>query len=130
MKKMLWIAAVVALSGCASGPPPGPRIISPEMAQRMSVVDLCVGLGVWGPISSGNAADELHRRGLECRDFSAAIQARLQADAQEQLQRHALAQNLLLQNMQRGAPLTAYQMQQPIRCTTQRFGDTFQSVCR
>jgi hypothetical protein len=128
---MRIVLASLLIGGCAASAPPAPQVITPDMVRTMSAVDLCIGLGFWGPISSGNAASELHRRGLDCKDYAAQIQARMQADAQAEQQRRAIAASILMQNMQRPTgQVSVFQMPQPITCTTQRFGSTYQSVCR
>jgi hypothetical protein len=121
------VALIVALAGCASSPPPL-RYLTPAEAQTMSVVDLCIGLGAFGPVSAQVASSELQRRGVNCADHAQAIQLTEQ--------RRNAALGILMQQQRQAAPVyqpapaVPYQTPPRTTCTSQWIGGQMQTVCR
>jgi hypothetical protein len=123
------ILSLLLLAGCANNqPPPQPRYLTSAEAQTMPVVDLCIGLGTFGPVSAQVASLELQRRGVNCQDHAQAIQLTEQ--------RRNAALGILMQQRQTApsiyqpAPAQPYQIPQPTRCTSQWIGGQMQTVCR
>lgn len=130
-RRLVLLAAVVGVAGCATEPP---SALMPEQAAGMNNWDLCYVMASnrWGPISKGSAGAELQRRGRDCQAEMAVVQARLQQDGQ----RDAAAAYFLNQHRQQ-APLPFYPMpvnktQPPVTqtCFTKWVGGQWQTICQ
>lgn len=125
--KSVAILAVVAIAGCATAPQPSLE----ERAAVAPVVNLCAAILYAGRPQSDVAANEIARRGVNCQDHAQAVlqfqQARNQAAADLQQQRAA---PIVIPPLTYRPVVPVQLPPDPVTCTTQRFGNQLQTVCR
>lgn len=129
--RLLALACSAALVGCATEPKPLP-VLTPDIAQQMSAADLCLGLSTFRPGNASVAQQEVYRRGINCNDHAAAIQALQQARAQREA---VILQNSLNRPAYQPYQVNPYQIPTPqmprqTNCTSYRVGNTVQTDCR
>lgn len=71
--KLVVLTAAVLLVGCGS------RTLTPDQAERMSVLDLCQAIVTYRPENAAVASAEANRRGINCKEHEAAVNARIGA---------------------------------------------------
>lgn len=125
MKVAVLLTALLA--GCASQPQ-GQPILTPEVAQQMSAMDLCRGTLYFRPINAQTAREEASRRGLDCTALYGAVQA-------DEASRRAAAVQLMQNQPPVYQPQPAYQLPMPaprqqINCESYRVGNSVQTNCR
>lgn len=130
MKLVALLVVPVLLVACAEPAPRPLPVLSLESAQQMPAADLCLGLSTFRPSNAAVARQEIDRRGINCQDHAAAMQALQQRRAQEDA--------ILLQRALMPQPTyqyKPYQLPMPTTprqtvCTTERIGNQLQTVCR
>jgi hypothetical protein len=121
------ILGTLFLTACAADP-----IMTQPLIEDAPTVQLCEAVYYAQPAVGQRARLEAERRGINCTDYMAAV---VQLRQEREAQRAQAAQILL------NRPAYQYQpyqvpMPAPIQaprqtiCTTQRFGDQLQTVCR
>lgn len=124
------LALVTVLAGCASNQAQTLPILTPQEASQMSVASLCLGLSTFRPVNAQTAQFELTRRGVNCADHAAAVQALQQQDAQLMgiiLQQRATAPQPVY------IPPVTYPITAPtpqVTCTSQWVMGQYRTVCR
>jgi hypothetical protein len=120
------LALCLALAACAS-PPPDPARVRAALA-RAPNIDVCRAMYYGPDWINGKAYEEKARRGIDCENYAAAIQA--QDAAQRAASNAAISSLIAPGGIFNPTPPPSPVIQPTINCQSYRYGNQVQTTCR